>query len=411
MADNTTLPGTGDIIGADDVSGVKYQIVKVGFGALDAAPTLVASGAGFPVDSELPAAAALADGTANPTAPLVGAANETWNGTTWDRAKSAAAAANTTGTGLPGSGVLGFDGTNYQLVKVSTAGVQHVLPAFTEQASLTAGALNADLVPSTDVSAYKSISVQVTAAATSGTLTFQGSNDNSTFVSVVMNPLATVSPTPVTTTATAGIWTGPVSFRYFRVRMTTYSSGSATGVAELSAAPYVYPSPSNLVAAQASNGIVVQPLNFSSSDATANSGIATYTTATPFTHNGTSWDRLRGNMDVAVLASAARTTTQTGADTTNYNGRGVRIVLDTTVASTGSVTLSIQGKDANGVYYTLLSGAAVTTVSTNVYEVFPGATVTANVSANTLLPRVWRVVVTANNANTQTYSVSSCVIL
>ena len=38
-------------------------------------------------DTELPAAAALADATANPTTPLVGAALETFNGTTWDRAR------------------------------------------------------------------------------------------------------------------------------------------------------------------------------------------------------------------------------------------------------------------------------------------------------------------------------------
>jgi hypothetical protein len=33
MADNTTLPGTGDVIATDDIAGVKYQRVKVGFGA------------------------------------------------------------------------------------------------------------------------------------------------------------------------------------------------------------------------------------------------------------------------------------------------------------------------------------------------------------------------------------------
>jgi len=39
------------------------------------------------VDSELPAAAAAADGAANPTAPAVRAANERFNGTGWDRAR------------------------------------------------------------------------------------------------------------------------------------------------------------------------------------------------------------------------------------------------------------------------------------------------------------------------------------
>jgi hypothetical protein len=37
------------------------------------------------VDTELPAAAALADATANPTVPLLGAAQLVFNGTTWDR--------------------------------------------------------------------------------------------------------------------------------------------------------------------------------------------------------------------------------------------------------------------------------------------------------------------------------------
>lgn len=336
MANNSTLPATGDVIGDDDVGGVKYQVVKNAYGA-DGAMTRVTSGAGLPV-----------------------------------------------------------------------------APQFTELASLTAGALNADLVPSTDVSAYKSISVQVTAAAASGTLTFQGSNDNSTWVSVAMSPLANASPTPVTTTATAGIWTGPVSFRYFRMRMTTYSSGAASGVAELSAAPYVAPSPNIAVVSTVNtiaNSVPVTASSTSPSDATTNANVWLYTSAQPFSFNGTSWDRPRNNIDVAVLASAARTTTQTGADTTNYNGRGIKVVLDTTAATSGSVTLSIQGKDANGVYYTILAGAAVTTVSTNVYTVYPGAPATANVSANDFLPRTYRVVATANNATAQTYSVSSCVIL
>jgi hypothetical protein len=44
------------------------------------------------VDTELPAAAALADAAANPTAPATGAFGMVWNGTTWDRAPGSAAA-------------------------------------------------------------------------------------------------------------------------------------------------------------------------------------------------------------------------------------------------------------------------------------------------------------------------------
>lgn len=45
-----------------------------------------------PVDTELPAAAALADAAANPTSPGVGSFGMLWNGATWDRAPGTAAA-------------------------------------------------------------------------------------------------------------------------------------------------------------------------------------------------------------------------------------------------------------------------------------------------------------------------------
>jgi hypothetical protein len=107
------------------------------------------------------------------------------------------------------------------------------------------------------------------------------------------------------------------------------------------------------------------------------------------------------------LASAARTTTQTQADQTNYPGyTGIRVVVDTTAFVAGSVTVQIQAKDeVSGKYHTLLTGAAIVSVSTNVYTIFPGAPATANVSANTQLGPKWRILATANNANTQTYSI------
>lgn len=107
------------------------------------------------------------------------------------------------------------------------------------------------------------------------------------------------------------------------------------------------------------------------------------------------------------LASAAFTTTQTQADQINYAGyRGIRVVVDTTVFGTGSVTVQVQAKDlTSGKYHTLLTGAAIVSAVTNVYTIFPGATVTANVSANTQLSPVWRILATANNANSQSYSI------
>lgn len=129
--------------------------------------------------------------------------------------------------------------------------------------------------------------------------------------------------------------------------------------------------------------------------------------------NGASIDRQRGNVDTAALVNAVgATTTQTGADQVNYNGRGVKVVLNMATIGTGSVTLAIQGKDAaSGQYYAILTGAAIVGNSVNVYTVYPGLPATANVSANDLLPRTWRVVVTANNANATTYTVGASVIV
>jgi hypothetical protein len=101
----------------------------------------------------------------------------------------------------------------------------------------------------------------------------------------------------------------------------------------------------------------------------------------------------------------------TGPDMSFPSARGVSVVLDMTVPGTGSVTLTIEGKDgASGKYYPLLSGAAVTTVSTNRYTVYPGLTAAANAVASDVLPAVFRLRVTANNANPATYTVGASTI-
>lgn len=133
-----------------------------------------------------------------------------------------------------------------------------------------------------------------------------------------------------------------------------------------------------------------------------------------FSYNGTTFDRQRNNIDhgsVGITATGA-TTTQTGADQTNYNHRGAIIVLDMTSVGTGNVTLTVQAKDpVSGKYHTIFTGAAVSTNSTNVYTIYPGVTAVANAAVSFPLPRTWRVVVTANNANPTTYTVGATLIL
>ena len=100
---------------------------------------------------------------------------------------------------------------------------------------MTAGALGADLVTSTDVSGYATFALQISGTFV-GTLTLQGSNDNTNFSAVYGSWINNTQPT--TTATTTGIITGSCNFRYLRVRMTLYTSGTATGTLELKTMPF-----------------------------------------------------------------------------------------------------------------------------------------------------------------------------
>lgn len=129
----------------------------------------------------------------------------------------------------------------------------------------------------------------------------------------------------------------------------------------------------------------------------------------------TQFDSWRNNLDTTLLASAARTTTQTSADIITYNGHSVIVTLDVTaITSTCSLTVTINYKDpASGKYILLLSGAVVAGVSTNVYKInaeLNATAVVANVSAAADLGRILQVVITVGNANSQTYSLGMSLI-
>jgi len=96
------------------------------------------------------------------------------------------------------------------------------------------------------------------------------------------------------------------------------------------------------------------------------------------------------NLLPALAAAAADTFNS--ADQLNPDSRGVRVTVDVTVATTTSAVINIQIKDpASGKYVTILSSAAITTVSTTVLTVYPGATAAANAAVSIPLGRVWRV--------------------
>lgn len=71
-----------DSVGVDQYVGLS----KITLGDIGADDGPVSALNPMPVDSELPAAAALADNTANPTVPAIGSFSHLWDGALWDRA-------------------------------------------------------------------------------------------------------------------------------------------------------------------------------------------------------------------------------------------------------------------------------------------------------------------------------------
>jgi hypothetical protein len=120
---------------------------------------------------------------------------------------------------------------------------------------------------------------------------------------------------------------------------------------------------------------------------------------------------------IKLLASAARTTAQTGDWIMNRGHKGATFVLDMT-SETGTVvlTLVIQGRDAAGVAYTVATASDLDAVGARVLRLYPGLTdwttpdglgndAVPNVF-NAVLPPVWRYTIAVADADSSTYSLA-----
>jgi hypothetical protein len=107
-----------------------------------------------------------------------------------------------------------------------------------------------------------------------------------------------------------------------------------------------------------------------------------------------------------LLASAVRAATTSTADQVKSINRGVYVFLKVTaVPGVDTLTVTIQGKDVDGTYYTILASTASAATGTVTLKVYPGLPNTANVSSNEVLPDLWRVTVTHSAASNFTYSI------
>ena len=161
-------------------------------------------------------------------------------------------------------------------------------------------------------------------------------------------------------------------------------------------------------------GFAVRQVGIDSAQAAAD-GIANPTTIQIMAHglswNGTTWDRARGNLDVAALAYLTRTAASSSSDIISYNHRGVHIYLNFLSVENADVMLSVQGKDVNtSAYYGIFTAASVSVAGSYIYKIYPGISA-GPASINDLLPRTFRVTVAhAGTSPTCAYAVGVSLI-
>lgn len=203
-----------------------------------------------------------------------------------------------------------------------------------------------------------------------------------------------------------------------RIASSVYVEG---GVGQPAVGQAVSAASSPVVIASDQSGVPVRTLNATSASAqtsgvspgsvfysTNSAGTAGIGLVQPVLYNGASVDWERSNLDVALLASAARTATPTKVDQTNWNHRSLIVVIDCTVyPAAASVVFTIQGKDVvSGKYYTILASAAITGTGTTVLRVGPFYSAdVANLVKIDTVPRTWAVDAVHTGGDSITYSV------
>jgi hypothetical protein len=113
-----------------------------------------------------------------------------------------------------------------------------------------------------------------------------------------------------------------------------------------------------------------------------------------------------------LLASAARTaTTYSDVQTNNKNYKGILIVYVVSVAGGGTHTPTLQAYDpASNTWVTWLAGTAIAAAATTTWLMYPTGYDISGVTGFTQesqipMPTVWRLLMTATDANSLTYSV------
>lgn len=256
-----------------------------------------------------------------------------------------------------------------------------------------------------DVTGYSALTLTCIITGTA-TITFEGSND-STFpanatAQLIGRPSPNTGNASSTQSATGVVFINVSAVRYVRARISSFASGTVdvTGVAELGAINW-YPTTAG----------------YGSSDALPSTSSLQGIGSFNLLYNGYSWDRVRNNQYVQLIASGARTSTTSSSQLTNFNFRGISVNLSITVASgTGGLQIAIQGYDQSSASYKTLHTLATAITATGLYvvQMYPSIDNVNSAITQTIsqaLPAQYRVQVVHGDASSYTYSLSVNYIL
>lgn len=233
---------------------------------------------------------------------------------------------------------------------------------FTGQATLTAGNnlfLTTAGTGSTDALGYKTGSVQIVSAATSGTFFFEQSNDNVNFQPLPVFRTDSSSPnaivTAITPTASSFIYHFPIKARYIRCRIATVLNTNIQAFLRLSQESWapIVPQVVNATAA-----------NLNATVAGTLTSVGTITTVSTVTTVGSVTAAALAATTTTDIASAAITTTTTSANIATTNMQSVAFQFTVTGASGVGQTLDIVIQETfNGTdYYDIFHIQRITTV-------------------------------------------------
>jgi len=143
-----------------------------------------------------------------------------------------------------------------------------------------------------------------------------------------------------------------------------------------------------------------------------------------YAHNSIStssatWDRWRNNTEGEILSSAVRTVTTNTPDQTNFNARGIILVLTITVdADPETLTLKLQHKLQDGTYVEVATTSADPDTGQHIIVSYPSGqadtyaeTFQQELHIDNPLPRTWRAVITHSASGNWTYTVEVMYLL